>query len=944
MERSQTKSIAVHFMVPLQFSVLLSFCTDAFGQAGASYPLTYPETFEMAARSQHSTSLNSETTSTRTQYQESAKRQGLTQDQKAENSEEQTSATDESGTIVVTGTHIRGAVAAGAKVDVYTSEDLDRSGYATVQDFIQTLPQNFQGGGVSEAPDNGALATSNQFGGAAVNLRGLGGDSTLTLINGRRTPQSGLEGNFTDISLIPQSAIERLEILSDGASALYGSDAIGGVVNIILKKDYNGAESRVRYGRTTTGGLDEYRLAQTLGAAWNGGTILINYEYYYRDWLTYGEKNFTSTSDHRPRGGTDLRSTSSSPGNLLDPLTFLPAIALPANQNGRALNTDQLIRGQVNLMDLARDATLLPRQEKNSLYAYLEQNLNENITIFAETLYNDREATTKYDFSQRTSLVPEQNPFHINPFGEGPVFVSYSLRPDIGLGNGKSRIKNFAATGGAKFNISEWRLQSYVSYGNQKSRQTSDVINGEELNRALADTNPLTALNVFGDGPVNNPQTIDKIRGKTIRRPRSRLYNVNSVADGPLVEIFGKTVSAAIGADYRREILRYSATINSNPIAPERYDRNIYAAFAELSASLVNPGDENPYIDALDISLAWRIDDYSDVGTTDNPKIGLKISPLKELELNATYGRSFRAPNLVERTQANNYTYISTVPDPRSPTGLTQALVAFGNDPNMQPESSKTWTVSAKIRPLQNNKLVLEVGYFSINYKDRIQSASPAEFLLPLEHLYPGVIVREPTQEDLNKFCSEPAFIDSMSECVPGLVKVIIDGRLRNMATSKVRGLDVLASYADEFIGMHFVLGVSATYLLEYSFQQTEASEFFDVVDTLNNPVDLRSRAYATLAGDSWSSTLTLNYTDSYKNDRSPVQNTIDSWFTVDLSATVNFNDRLSISRDAPFSLTFNAVNLFNNDPPFADYTIGYDTSNANPVGRILSVEFRAKW
>ena len=288
--------------------------------------------------------------------------------------------------ITVTGTHIRGARAAGAQLEIYTREDLDRSGYATVQDFIHTLPQNFQGGGGSEDASTGTLGTSNHFSGSSINLRGLGADSTLVLLNGRRMPNAGLEGNFIDISLLPQAAIERIEILPDGASALYGSDAIGGVVNFIMRKDYSGAETRLRYGRATESNTDEYRLSQAFGGTWSSGHAFISYEFYRRDFLTYGDRDYARSLDLRSQGGADYRYTLSSPGNILDLATFQPAYAIPSGQDGRNLTVDDLLPNQTNYQDRNPRGSLLPKQTRHSLFASEEQSITDNITIFADSL------------------------------------------------------------------------------------------------------------------------------------------------------------------------------------------------------------------------------------------------------------------------------------------------------------------------------------------------------------------------------------------------------------------------------------------------------------------------------------------------------------------------------------------------------------------------------
>jgi len=200
--------------------------------------------------------------------------------------------------VTTTGSHIRGVGAVGSKVVTVDREEIDIQGYSTVTEFIQSLPQNFNGG-ISESTfglsfDNGASDSSNQ--GTGINLRGLGNASTLVLLNGQRLAPSGTNGGFVDISMIPLTAVDRVEVLTDGASAIYGSDAIGGVVNFKLRKDYNGAETRLRYGLATQGGLEEITVGQTFGKVWDQAHGLISFEYNHRNPLSVKDRSFSKES------------------------------------------------------------------------------------------------------------------------------------------------------------------------------------------------------------------------------------------------------------------------------------------------------------------------------------------------------------------------------------------------------------------------------------------------------------------------------------------------------------------------------------------------------------------------------------------------------------------------------------------------------------------------
>jgi outer membrane receptor protein involved in Fe transport len=198
--------------------------------------------------------------------------------------------------VVVVGSRIRGlSVTPPSPVRVFDKLDIDQTGAATVQQFLEKLPQNFGGGANAGNVANSGVdrdVTVNDGRGSSINLRGLGTGTTLTLLNGRRLTASN-QFQYVDVSLIPVSAIERIEVLTDGASAIYGADAIGGVVNIVLRNDFDGYETLARYGSVTTGGLQEFQGALTGGWKWGGGNALLSYEYLSQDNLEITDRDFS---------------------------------------------------------------------------------------------------------------------------------------------------------------------------------------------------------------------------------------------------------------------------------------------------------------------------------------------------------------------------------------------------------------------------------------------------------------------------------------------------------------------------------------------------------------------------------------------------------------------------------------------------------------------------
>lgn len=195
--------------------------------------------------------------------------------------------------IVVTGTYIRGAAPAGSPLTVFTQEQIQRTGSGSVSEFLRKVPQNFANvdGYNSQLVGGNSDTSYNMNGGTSVNLRGLGAGATLTLINGHRIAAAGLYGTTPDVSAIPLGAIERVEVLGDGASSIYGADAIAGVVNFVLRKDYDGAELGLRYGDSTQGGGQEMSAAATLGHSFGDGSVLMSYERYVLDPYVMGQRD-----------------------------------------------------------------------------------------------------------------------------------------------------------------------------------------------------------------------------------------------------------------------------------------------------------------------------------------------------------------------------------------------------------------------------------------------------------------------------------------------------------------------------------------------------------------------------------------------------------------------------------------------------------------------------
>lgn len=853
--------------------------------------------------------------------------------------------------VVVVGTHIRGQrVPPGSSPIVLDRDDISSGGYSTVQDLLRTLPQNF-GGGTTEfdASDTSAL---NLNAGTAINLRGLGPSSTLVLVNGRRQPAGGLNGAFVDISSIALSAIERVEILSEGASAIYGSDAIAGVVNFVLRKDYEGAETSARFG-TLSGDADEKQISQIAGFNGAGINALVGYQYYERDSLARADRAYTASDDLRRFGGSDYRRFYSNPGNILNPATFQPAFAIPRGQDGRQLTPADLILGETNYSNTADAGHLLPRQTLHSAFFSLSSDITDSLSVFAEGRFGRRKTEKHSPGATVPLLVPASNPFFVDPFGGMPfVFVAYNFLSDLGPVTEDSKTTTYSgATGLALEASNDWKVTLSGSYGRERARfESTNSVNPIALALALADPDPATAFNPFGDGSSTSDATLNAIRAVQRNHATSTLWEGNLLADGPLFDLAGGATRLAVGMDYRSEDLISDVTYTGLPSFANDIGRDIFAVFGELTLPLLARERGAGKSPLLSMSLAGRNEHYSDFGDTFDPKLGLTLQPTANLAVRATWGTSFRAPRLIDlldsptaNTAVANQYFIQSVADPRSPTGQSSALIITGGNPDLEPEKARTWTVGLDMEGDLSFGIDVSLTYFDVRYTDRIATGGPKGnpyAILQQEGIWSPIIVRNPTRAQVDSFCNSPAFAFGDCSVVPN---AIIDVRLRNLAVLDVRGLDFSLSREFQTEIGEFSAGLSGVYTLDWEQAVTTTAPQFDIADTVANPLALRLRGALSWTKGAIGTSAFVNYAGKYRDNLNLPNRDVDSWTTVDVQ--VAYRSRNSSSADRDWSVALTASNVFDKEPPFVNAPFaGYDTANANLFGRMLSAQVSMKW
>lgn len=860
--------------------------------------------------------------------------------------------------IIVTGSRIRGAGPVGSPVVTLDRDAIEKSGYGSVQQLLQSLPQNF-GGGSNEATTG--ATTRNGTGndatlGSSINLRGLGTSSTLVLIDGTRPALGGVGGLFTDISLIPMSAVERLEVLTDGASAIYGADAVAGVVNVRLRNRFEGAETTLRAG-TADGDMGEVQFSQLLGTAWSSGRFVLAYQYSERSALAAADRGF-AREDLRPFRGPDYRSLYGVPGTIRAANGQI--FGIPSGQDGQNLTRAQLLPGVQNRRDQREPSDLLPRQRVHSLYASGEIEITESLTLRTSALAAER-SYRKVNNSNflRTARVPVTNPFYVDPIGTNqPVTVLYSFVNDLGPQINSGRVRALSLSSSLEQSFGPWRVSIGGAYGAQKGKASIDnVFNSARLNAALADTNPATAFNVFGDGTANNPATIDRIRGHYNTIDDFRNWSAALRADGPLFHLPAGDVRLAAGAEYRREAYDYfvdndlsTLTPNAAPYPGLPGPRHVRSIYGELLVPIFGTDNAVPGFHKLDLTLAGRIEDYNQFGRTENPKVGARWEPVEGVALRASYGTSFRAP-LFDELLGENLSLFTTaaVADPASPTGTSNVLALFGYAPDIQPEKARTWTAGFDIAPPALPGLKASLTYYDVDYRDRIGTVTEdyLRFLANRE-VFGGVVIDNPPLDLVQFYFSKPTF-SNVINIAPGQVVAILDGRTRNLARERQRGIDFDIGYAPVFAGGTLDVGLSGTHIFSIKRQLTPGAASSDFVGLYASPVKWRLRGRIGWAKGGFAANAFVNYVDGYTNQVvNPIER-ISSWTTVDLSISQRIGDGAGDSDKRGLQLGVSIQNLFDRDPPYVNNrsqtsALGYDPEKASPVGRMVSVQAVVRW
>jgi iron complex outermembrane recepter protein len=825
--------------------------------------------------------------------------------------------------IEVTGSNIKRIDAeAVSPVQVITRSDIERSGRATIAEVLRDIPQN---GGQSF---NETFTNSFSPGASGIALRGLSQKSTLVLINGRRMASYGLAQNlfdtYVDLNSIPTSAVDRIEILKDGASAVYGSDAIAGVVNIILRRDFRGGEIGANFGTSYEGGLNETRANAGFGfgdLSSQRFNVLATFDYFKRDELKFSDRKFTEKEDYRAYpGGTLGWITYGAYATGTGLLTRVPIAGCPAEYLVQANQLNPALNGTTCAYNAATQQSLFPATERLGFLGRATVEFTPSLQGFAELSLSSNETrqtftpagigNTSITFDPVTNgvrgisnILPVGNPS--NPFTT-PTRIIYTFN-DVGTRDSKINTDSGRLLLGLKGNISAWDWEAAVV----GARSETDQVNFNRVNAAVVQQAIASGTYNFIT-PASGTVTANQLRINPRREAESKLTAADFKVSSELAQLPGGALGFAAGVDHRKESLddKPDPLLTGGFVLGQgstftKGERTSTAVFVELSA---------PITKQIEMQVAARNDRYSDFGAATSPKFGLKWNISKDFLARFTVGRGFRAPTLPEASVSNNVSF-NTVNDPAfNNAAFTVGALSISN-PNLKPEKSRNANLGLVWEPSRD--LALGLDMYRIEQNDIVSRETA------------NSIVR-------NAFLGNPLYTSLVVRNAATNNIIYIIRQVRNFAQIETSGADIdfRWRFASTPMGK-FTLSGNWNYLRTFKGVTVPGATATDFVDSNGLGSNPRYRGNTTLAWEAgdWNTSMTYRYIHSYDQQFVAAQSRIGAYKDVDLF--------VAYSGFKGLRLTASVRSLLNTLPPWDGISQGnggHDFTLFDRRGRYMSV------
>ena len=808
----------------------------------------------------------------------------------------------------VTGSHIKQIDIEGASpVAVISREDIELSGLQSVADVLRRTPYNSFG--------SFRETSGNSFAGQAlVDMRGLGAGRTLVLLNGRRMPASPITGNLAvDLNVLPLAAIERIEILKESASAVYGSEAIGGVINIILRSDYEGVELSGTVERPNEKGADAESAHIVAGGVHSRGKYIASLEWAHKDIIFSRDRPW---SDVNLGDGKDFLTTEniSINGNTWqDPAdgTWFAGSPCAAPFSGVYDFESIGFPDKVCTYPYADISAETSEVTRANSFLYLDYEINNDTTLYVQNLLSRVESFGRYAPALGMFAVSADNP--INPFGRD-MFLRHRFAA-VGPRDDTATNWQWDAMVGVKGAFHEIDYDAYVRY----NLYNADIIGRNYILKSEAETQvdsgDYNPFDPFSTDPAHLA-AIAMMRHDNSRQSREEYFSAgfNLTSEMP-VELSGGNISWAAGYEYRDESFsdiydaeRTAGNVLGSAGSSSQGDRTQYAIYGELLF---------PVMDDLELTAALRYDHYSDFGGEMSPQIKARWQPMDNLLVRASWGEGFRAPSLQDLYQKSSFSaesvkdFVFCQANGVTNCPTRQEDTFFGGNPDLEAEESESWNLGVVFEPIED--LVLEADYYDIQLDNVIETIAPQN-LINLEAAGIGLP-------------AGTAIVRTAGGRIDHINSVTA-----NISSREVDGIDLGVSYIWDMGEWGTVKPhLTWTHMFSYDFQATPVDDVSDLAGLWNGGPDDRVQLVTSWTVSDFTVGWIVDYIDSMDAD----PNNIDSY------AEHSFTVSWASSWDA--DITLGVRNAFDEKPPI-DTTVD-DANNfyyLYPIdGRVWSLTYK---
>ncbi len=882
--------------------------------------------------------------------------------------------TDTMETVVVTGTLIRGAAPIGSQVLSISADKAVETGATSTDQLLSSLPQigNFFNGVPISTATTGNAAQVNR-----PNLRGLqtgfsSGATTLILMDGHRLTDAGSTQAAVDPDVIPAAAIARVEVMPDGGSATYGTDAVGGVINFITKRTFDGVRVNGRAGFANN--YQTYDASIIAGTDWSTGGVYVSLSHTEHSPLFNRDRNYMRRLDYSTTPPVPTGTACELPNDVVSATTvsFVPVPHLVTTTTNYGMTSHSAFgsAGTLNRCDLFHDyATAQPSERRDSIFLGASQDFGDAISFDLRGFFT-RRATVSDDgpFTGQIQVSPS-NPYYIAPAsGISPAAtqtVNFSFGPALGYHSSVSRMYlqewNITPTATVRLGDNwfgkDWELDLLGNFGASDTTYHNAGLDSTKLTPLGTGTTPATALDVWNIANPANQAVLANLTSVPyygiFNEGRHSLVNFRSTVQGTVVSLPGGDVKVAFGGEYIRNQFRQKV-INGTTVSAALarafsiYKREVWSAFGEVDVPVIGEANALPMVQELSLVVQARYDSYSDFGETVNPKFGLTYKPVDWVKFRANWGKSFNAPTPVDELASTNSTLLifpfglfqpPSPPFTADPPGAGQSTVILqGAHAGLKPQTGQTWSVGVDLSPSFVPGLQLGVGYWDIFFKGLLGKPDVLN-TLNLFTLFPTAVTLHPSAAQITALVSNaPGGTTTAASYIsnPSTVYELIDFSMQNLGNQRRNGLDFSASYAQEVSFGSIDASIAGSQVLTDRQSVSPTAPYVDAI-LFNSGTFVLSTSVGANIGN-LRAQLIWNHSGGYNVQRTTQlpQDAVSDFNVVNAFFKYDMKGNDWATRDLSFTLNIN--NLFDKDPPIFKSSGGNGYTNGFTFGRMFII------